>query len=124
MCVKFYKSFHCFDEITEIQDKLKNSDITNYNFEDSKKNIRLQLSDVMIGFINKFFDFLDQNSYQNIISLMENMSDFQHENLILFLKLYKKSVDKNELFMCFYEPGSIVKQRNQIITQLISNYIL
>ena len=124
MCVKFYKSFHCFDEITEIQDKLKNSDITNYNFEDSKKNIRLQLSDVIIGFINKFFDFLDQNSYQDIIFLIENMTSFQKENLILFLKLYKKSVDKNEMFMYFYEPRSLVIHRNQIIFQLINKYIL
>lgn len=123
MCVKFYKSFHCFDEISEIQDKLKNSDITNYNFEDSKKNIRLQLSDVVIGFMNKFFDFLDQNSYQNIICLLENMTDFQRKNLILFLKLYKRSVDKNEMFMCFYEPKSLVIHRNQLIFQLMDEYI-
>lgn len=123
MCVKFYKSFHCFDEISEIQDKLKNSDTTNYNFEDSKKNIRLQLSDVMIGFMNKFFDFLDQNSYQNIICLLENMNDFQIKNLVLFLKLYKKSVVKNEMFMCFYEPRSLVIHRNWIIIQLINHYV-
>ena len=122
MCVKFYKSFHCFDEISEIQDKLKNSDITNYNFEDSKKNIQLQLSDVMIGFMNKFFDFLDQNSYQNIICLLNDISDFQRKNLSLFLKLYKKSVDRNEMFMCFYEPESLVMYRNQIIIQLINDF--
>lgn len=76
----------------------------------------------MIGFMNKFFDFLDQNSYQNIYILLKNMTDFQRKNLILFLKLYKKSVDKNEMFMCFYEPVSLVMHRNQIIIQLISNY--
>jgi hypothetical protein len=123
MCIKFDKSFHCFDEISEIQNQLKNIDISNYNFENSTKNIRLQLSDVIIGFLNKFFNFLDQNSYQDIVYLLENMSDFQKNNLVLFLKLYKKSVDKNEMFMCFYEPKRLVIHRNQIIIQLINKYI-
>ncbi len=123
MCVKFYKSFHCFDEIAEIQDELKNTDITNYKFEDSKENIKLQLSDAMIGFMNKFFDFLDQNSYHDIICLLNDITDLQKKNLILFLKLYKKSVDKNEMFMSFYEPISIVERRNKIISQLIDNYV-
>ena len=35
-----------------------------------------------------------------------------------------KFLDKNEMFMCFYEPESLVMQRNQIILQLISNYTL
>lgn len=123
MCIKFDKSFHYFDEISEIQNELKNNNITNYSFEDSKKNIRLQLSDAMIGFMNKFFDFLDHNSYQKIISLLENMTDFQKNSFVLFLKLYKKSVDKNEMFMCFYEPQSTVIYRNKIIIQLVNHYI-
>ena len=104
MCIKFDKSFHCFDEISEIQNKLETDNVTNYIFKDSKKSYQLQISDTMIGFMNKFFEFLDHNTYQKIVNLINDMTNFQSENLSLFLKLYKKTVDKNEMFMCFYEP--------------------
>ncbi len=58
-----------------------------------------------------------------MICLLNDITDLQKENLILFLKLYKKSVDRNEMFMRFYEPISIVECRNKIISQLIDNYV-
>lgn len=123
MCIKFGKSFHCFDEISEIQSKFENVNITNYAFVDSKKCFPVQIADTMVGLLNKFFEFVDTNSYEDIMTIFHEMSDIQKQNFLLFLKLYKKSLDVSEFFMCFYEPESVVNERNVKIFNIIESLI-
>jgi len=101
MCIKFDKSFHYFDEIPEIEHKLNKYEVRNYKFIDSKMNIQIQLSDVIIGLLNRFFEFLDQYSFPKIVKELKSISDFQKDNLVLFLKIYKMSVNKNECSFAF-----------------------
>lgn len=123
MCIKFRKSFHCFDEISEVQSKFKKLNITNYTFIDSEKCFPIQIADTMVGLLNKFFEFVDTNSYEDIITIFYKMSDIQKQNFLLFLKLYKKSLDVSEFFMCFYEPESVVNERNVKIFNIVSSLI-
>lgn len=123
MCVKFNKSFHYFDELPEIEKELKKYKVNNYAFINSKNSIQIQLSDAIVGLLNRFFEFLDNNTLENIIKDLNNMSIFQIDNLILFLKIYKKSIDKNEMFFNFYEPINVVMRRNEMIYQLIEMFI-
>lgn len=122
MCIKFDKSFHYFDEIPELEQELNKYEVDNYKFVDSKMNVQIQLSDVIIGLLNRFFEFLDQNTYEKIIKKLKNISDFQKDNLVLFLEIYKQSVEKNEMFFCFYEPMKLVMERNNKILNLIKLY--
>lgn len=122
MCIKFSKSFHYFDEIPELEEEFKKYHLTNYKFIDSKKSIQIQIADVIVGLLNKFFEFIDETEDFKIIKIINDLSTRQNDNLKIFLNVYKKSVEKNEMFMTFYEPEYIVRRRNSIIEKLINAY--
>lgn len=124
MCLKFSKSFHFFDEITEVKKNLKKFPVDNYDFGDSASNFTLQLSDVIVGLLDRFFEYIDNTNCKDLEKELKNLKGIQKDNLIKFLNLYNKSVNENELFFGFYEPIDIVNYRNSIIYSLITAFNL
>lgn len=58
VCLLFPKAFHCFDVETHVSMDIVDGD--NYEFENSRSNLFIQLSDVWVGLLSRCFKFLDK----------------------------------------------------------------
>ena len=123
-CAIFANSFHLFDDISEVQEELKKFSVNNYDFGSSVDNFTLQLSDVVVGLMDRFFNYIDSKDYVALERELLSLEGRQKSNLLKFLELYYKSLNENELFFGFYEPHDIVAERNDKILKLINKFIL
>ena len=78
----FKDSEHFFDKEGSIEDKLKDIKIKledkileNYSFLDSKDNRLIQISDVVVGFTGKLFDFLNDST---IVAINDGRNEISH----------------------------------------------
>lgn len=96
----FPNSYHYFDTEKQIEDnllKIKNSfnnaDLDNYCFiPDSKHNPMIQLSDVIIGYVAKLFNFCKGRTSAELQSFRQTLSTNQLE----ILKLSRALIDKSD----------------------------
>ncbi|MBY0533881.1 MAG: DUF3800 domain-containing protein [Rickettsiaceae bacterium] len=72
--------------------------IKNYQFVDSKNEICIQISDVIIGILGKCFTFLNLTKIQDIIVVLSNLSTVQQKNLSTLKMLINRSIAKNTTF--------------------------
>ncbi|PIB61904.1 DUF3800 domain-containing protein [Pseudomonas sp. 2822-17] len=90
---RFKNSTHIFDEEPTIQKaiegvRIKDGDrYIDFSFADSKAVPGIQLSDVIVGFLGKYFTFIERNSAEMLMKKKKNLSMTQKENLKLFQKL-------------------------------------
>ncbi|PFE14048.1 DUF3800 domain-containing protein [Bacillus cereus] len=107
----FENAFHSFDEESEVQKELKQLELNtgkqipgNYKFIESKSNIFIQLSDIVVGILGKFFEFIKQMPMNKVLddnfSVSEQYSfDKNQQNGFDLLKeLLQKSYKKNGAF--------------------------
>ncbi|WHT38702.1 DUF3800 domain-containing protein [Myroides sp. mNGS23_01] len=80
----FLNSKHIFDQEDSIEPLLNNLNLTNQNnkienfsFNDSKTNPYIQLSDIIIGLIGKFYNFINENDLHSIRNQLDKISDTQ-----------------------------------------------
>lgn len=106
-----YKSFHLFDQQNQISRQLnkyefyfKKTRIKNFVFLDSKKNLLIQLSDLIAGFIRELLIFLDSN---------QKILDSDVVNLRKICKIFNK-LDSFE-FMLAHRITSFYKHRQRVI---------
>jgi hypothetical protein len=105
--VYMYKtSTHIFDNESSIADIFTNfkimdngEDILNYSFIDSKCNKFIQASDVVVGLIGKFTNYINSSSHKKIEEDVNNFTNLQNQNLDLIIKLIDKSHEKNIGFL-------------------------
>lgn len=102
----FENSSHIFDIEEVIQDKINGLNITcngnkinNFKFEDSKNELLIQVSDVCIGLIGKFTNYINCTSKGDLQSIKSILSDLQEKNLKLIFNLIDKSLNKNKGFL-------------------------
>ncbi len=98
----FKNSEHIFDNEDTIRATLDKYELTDngtefkhYEFKDSKEDILIQLSDVFVGIVGKFFNFINTTSIDEIGDILDNFSEIQEENFCLYLKLITKSDNDN-----------------------------
>ena len=100
---------------------MKKLKLSNFYFINSKDDFFIQISDTIVGLINKFLIFIEHD-LTYIVSEIVNFNEMQENNFRLLLDIYKNSLDENDMFFTFYEPKYIVAYRNEKIFWLIENY--
>lgn len=94
---RFSNSVHVFDEEPVIQSALDGIRVmdgdrpVDFSFSDSKLVPGIQLSDVVSGFLGKYFSFIERTPPSVLFQKKNNLSVVQSENLKLFRKLTMES---------------------------------
>lgn len=93
---KFKNAKHILDEektISEIIAPLAQSDLkdVDFKFVDSQSLREIQLSDIIVGFLGRYFTYIKNTSLEDLEKVKENLSGSQKNNLRLFIELIIKS---------------------------------
>jgi len=102
-CIIFKNSYHIFDNEVVDEEKMKKESmvlnngnvLNNYEFKDSKLDIKLQISDIIIYVISKYLKFITYNNSDEIDNKIKNMNQQGKENLKRFIELIDKSNIEN-----------------------------
>ncbi|MDR2594698.1 MAG: hypothetical protein LBC87_08015 [Fibromonadaceae bacterium] len=99
--VVFNEAHLIFDHETDVEPKLKLqvSKQSNYEFKDSKDDVSIQISDVIVGFVSKLITYIESNYEDDIYQELITMTSMQKENLQLFFKIENHS---NDICKCFF----------------------
>lgn len=121
----FTNSKHYFDKedsieplIDELNLTYENSKLENYSFVDSKDNKLIQLSDIVIGLIGKFYNYINENSIESLSDSLEDLNDVQKNTLKLFYKVLLDSENRNKAYIFLTISNDEFQKLN-----LIKNYI-
>ncbi|NEP06927.1 MAG: hypothetical protein F6K34_20175, partial [Okeania sp. SIO4D6] len=102
----FNNSNHIFDNEATISEMLVNykiidegKEIKNYAFVDSQGDLFVQASDVFVGLMGKFTNYINTNSRDKIISDFDSLSEKQSNNIDSLINLLDKSHNKNIGFL-------------------------
>lgn len=102
---KYHNSDHVFDIETEIMQqyssielKLYGKILNNYEFIDSKNNIRIQISDVVAGIICKLTGYVKSHDRSHILVDLNGLNEQQKKNIKLLNTLILKSDKESDGF--------------------------
>lgn len=91
------------DSISEIFQDYRildgDDEIKNYSSVDSQSNLMIQLSDVFVGLIGKFKNYINSNSSTQIQTDLDSLSEIQMANLNLLIAIIDKSENENIGFL-------------------------
>lgn len=114
-------SAHMFDEEGEIQQELdkftysyKGNKI-DYQFSNSQDSFEIQLSDVLCGLIGKYYDFLSENSSQELHSIKKGLNERQLLNKRLLTELIMKADQESNGFLHFALPMQTREKDRQFL---------
>jgi len=120
----FKNSHHIFDEESDIEDifdKWEFFDDTEkwekFEFQNSKTNNLIQVSDVIIGLIGKLFIYINDTDFNELNQLKNNLNKQQLDNLTKVVKLIGKS-DKQSTAFIHSIQGMI--ERDKLVLLLTS----
>lgn len=101
----FKHSVHVFDQEDDIMKVLAGyaikdgqEEIKNYSFTDSKENELVQLSDVFVGLMGKYTQYINTTAADKIMDDLDQLNDKQDENMNLLIDLLLKSENKHAGF--------------------------
>jgi len=103
-------SSHTFDNETEVQEALGNTQVeyrgrfVEYSFMDSQDCIEIQLSDGICGLLGSHFNFLEEHSVDELIEIKKNLNSVQRQTLSLLRKLIDISDAQSNGFMHRISP--------------------
>lgn len=131
-CIIFDNSFHVFDEESTDEGLMIKNPMTkdgkttfiNYTFQDSKKHRLIQISDVIVSLIAKFFDYIDNNAVESIAHDTENLNKLQKSNLLLLINLINQSYKEDKYLISAVNSMDFNISRNNImeyIQNLLNN---
>lgn len=102
----FLNSTHFFDKEDSIEPLINDLNLTykelkieNYSFIDSKDNLSIQLSDILVGLIGKFYNALNDYSPQQLKVILEGLNIHQKDTLKLFYEVMEVSEYKNKAYI-------------------------
>lgn len=116
---KFLNSKHIFDTekriIKKIGNPLTNKKgefeiecnkvlLKNYQFEDSKSNVFIQISDIIIGVIAKLYDYLDKKNVEQIEKDIKKLNNNEKNNIKKLLQIIDKSQMECKAFIVVIAP--------------------
>jgi len=121
----FKNSYHIFDEESSIEDIFNRWEFfnntekwKNFEFQDSKTNDLIQVSDVIIGLIGKLFTYINDAHFKELNQLKNNLDKQQLINLTKIVKLIDKS-DKQSTAFIHSIQGLIESQK---LVLLLTNF--
>jgi len=100
----FKNSLHIFDDEAEVEKIFNNFHSVDgereisFRFADSKKEVGIQLSDVITGFLGKYFIFIEENSMSDLLRKKESLNAMQTNNLELLRGLIDVSDEVSDAF--------------------------
>jgi hypothetical protein len=102
----FLNSIHFFDKEDSIEPLINDLNLTykeckieNYSFIDSRDNLAIQLSDILVGLIGKYYNALNDYSPQQLIEMLKGLNIYQKETLKLFYEVLEVSEYKNKAYI-------------------------
>lgn len=101
---EFNKASHIFDRETNIERILQTTEVRDgtrridYQFVDSKDNVCVQLSDVVVGLLGKHFDYVEKHSLATLRTSKARFNEIQQTNLALIKELIGHSDRESEGF--------------------------
>ncbi|AGH96633.1 DUF3800 domain-containing protein [Pseudobdellovibrio exovorus] len=117
--IRFEKSYHCFDVEPVLIEKIKNSPLIHkevkdsFSFKDSKDEVGIQVSDVVVGILGKLFTFMRLNSVKDLELFYSSLSEVGKENLRLIGILTDISNTRCKAFL--NRLGSIYDRQKELI---------
>jgi uncharacterized protein involved in tolerance to divalent cations len=107
---KFDKAHLIFDREPNIELKLKSiiEDRSNYEFKDSKSDVLIQISDVIVGFVSKLMTYVESVNETDLSKI--NMNKIQKETLRLFFDIENDSCNKCKYFFEYIQPDSFCRK--------------
>lgn len=124
-------SSHTFDNETEIQERLGNTQVeykgrfVEYSFVNSRDCIEIQLSDGICGLLGSHFNFLEEHSVEKLIEIKQNLNPVQRQTLSLLRKLIDISDAQSNGFMHRISPmDSDYKNDYFLHDHLLSDYLI
>lgn len=87
---------------------------SNYSFVDSKDSIMIQLSDVFVGLVGRYLDFIMQH-INDIEDQIKCFNECQRENFILLNKILNNSQLENNAFI---NQFTSINEHNTLLRQL------
>lgn len=122
----FKNSSHIFDIETTIQEQLVDTTIldygvpvTNYQFVDSKSDILIQLSDVMVGLFGKMTEYTNTHEVDEIIEDYSTLTLIQKNNLEILVAIIDKS-DKHNAGFLHNINGNSELRKVQLLQDLVN----
>ena len=120
-----FKNAHLiFDEELNIQDKMKEYDLmiddtilTNYQFIKSEDSVMIQLSDVFVGILARYFRFINTN-ISNVYDVIDNFSKNQLSSFCKLNLILNISVSENPAFWDMF----LCNDMRRIFTDLVEKY--
>lgn len=117
----FKNSLHIFDEESDIQKFFSKYDLydgtnkwENLEFKDSKSDSFIQLSDVIVGLLGKFFDYINNCDFESIMKIKDNLNSTQQKNFSTLAKLLLRSDNQSLAFVQSIQ-GLIDKEKFSLI---------
>lgn len=108
----FKNSLHIFDHEAEIEKILSEFRLMDaereigFNFSDSREMVGIQLSDVITGFLGKYFVFIEDNSIVELLNKKDHFNFVQVKNLELLRRLIDASDEVSNGFFHRVAPMS------------------
>ena len=129
-CIIFRNSMHIFDK--ELVDEQKMNDeymalsdgnkLENYKFLDSKDEVNIQISDIIIYVIAKYLKFLTHYPNENVDNTLRSLNEMGRENLTRLIQIINKSNKENIFFLETINSQRINLRRN-LMNQHIENIL-
>jgi hypothetical protein len=98
-CKNFRSSKHIFDMEDTIKNVLSESPDQNlknidYSFLDSKTTKEIQVSDVICGLLSKYFNFIERNTFDEVVEIKKSLNEEQMDTVNQLRRLIEKSDEK------------------------------
>jgi len=110
-----------FDNENRISERLKGPAYTamlgkfkNYQFVDSKNNTHVQLSDLTIGIVGKYFSFLNTQEGHEVAEFLSNLDIIQRQNLTSLKKLIDRSDEQCNAFYHYVISSHLIEKNRQV----------
>jgi len=119
--ILFKNSTIIFDNENRISERLEGPAYTamigrfkNYQFEDSKNNTHIQLSDLIIGIVGKYFSFLNTQEEHEVAEFLSDLDVIQRHNLTSLKKLIDRSDEQCNAFYHYVISSHLIEKNRQV----------
>lgn len=106
----FKNSEHYFDNEDSVKEIMDNTSlidgtrkVSNFYFLDSKDNLAIQASDILVGIIGKLSNFLNTSSYKEVKMKVESLNDIQKESFDIIIDLIDFAYQENPGFLVMFD---------------------